>query len=135
MGDGDCTFCRIAADDPWDQVFYADDDCVAFLDITPATRGHTLVMPRRHTADVFSIPERDFVAVGRAVHRVAQILEDRLHPDGLSIFQSNGAAGWQDVFHLHVHLVPRYQDDPLIRPWTSTSEDAGAVHRLTAMLR
>jgi len=135
MNDSQCTFCRIAADDPWNQVFYTDDQSVAFLDLAPATRGHTLVIPREHSADIFSIPEAGFAALGHAVHRVAQRLEDRLHPDGLSVFQSNRAAGWQDVFHLHVHLVPRYAGDSLTPPWTETAEQPHEIHRLAVFLR
>lgn len=129
----DCTFCRVAAEDPWDQIFYSDDEAVAFLDIAPATRGHTLVVPRRHSSDIFSIDEAGFRAAARTVHRVAHLLEDRLSPDGLSIFQSNRAAGWQDVFHLHVHLVPRWDNDPLVRPWDAAVDvDLEAV---VALLR
>lgn len=130
----DCTFCRVATDDPWDQVFYSDEDAVAFLDIAPATRGHTLVVPREHASDIFSIDESGFTAVARSAHRVARLLEDRLRPDGLTIFQSNRAAGWQDVFHLHFHLVPRWTDDVLIRPWDAAVEgiDLAAV---VALLR
>ncbi|HEY9264493.1 MAG TPA: HIT domain-containing protein [Microlunatus sp.] len=135
MNQSRCTFCRIASDDPWDQVFYSDDHSVAFLDVAPATRGHTLVIPRRHSADVFSVGEAEFAALGQAVHRVARRLEDRLHPDGLSLFQSNRAGGWQDVFHLHMHLVPRYTGDGLTPPWTETAERAEEISRLAAILR
>lgn len=135
MNETGCTFCRIASDDPWDQVFYTDEHSVAFLDIAPATQGHTLVIPRRHSADVFSVQEAEFAALAQAIHRVARRLEDRLHPDGLSIFQSNRPAGWQDVFHLHVHLVPRYAGDGLTPPWTETSEQADEISRLAASLR
>ncbi|SDS22964.1 HIT family protein [Microlunatus soli] len=135
MNEIGCTFCRIGSEDPWDQVFYSDDHSVAFLDLAPATLGHSLVIPRRHSADIFSVGEAEFAAVGRAVHRVARRLEDRLHPDGLSIFQSNRAAGWQDVFHLHVHLLPRYVGDGLTPPWTETSEQVNEISGLAASLR
>lgn len=98
MNESQCTFCRIASVDPWDQVFYTDDHSVAFLDLAPAACGHALVIPRVHSADIFSIGEAQFAALAHAVHRVAQRLEDRLHPDGLSIFQSNREAAWQACF-------------------------------------
>ncbi|MBO0811351.1 MAG: HIT domain-containing protein [Microlunatus sp.] len=135
MTDSGCTFCRIASGDPWDQVFYADDDTVAFLDLAPATPGHALVIPRHHAVDIFSISEGDYLAVSKAVHLVARRLEDRLRPDGLSVFQSNRTAGWQDTFHFHVHVVPRYEGDQLITPWTATTEDPDEVSRLAATLR
>ncbi|HEY9290889.1 MAG TPA: HIT domain-containing protein [Microlunatus sp.] len=130
-----CTFCRIGAGDLWDQVFYADDHSAAFLDMAPATRGHTLVIPRRHSADIFNVGEAEFAALGQAVHPVARRLEDRPHPGRRSIVQSNRAAGRQDVFHWQVHLVPRYAGDGLTPQWTETSEEADEIGRLAASLR
>lgn len=124
MVEDECLFCRIAREDPQGQVFYADDDAVAFLDVAPAARGHTLVVPRRHADDVLAIDEDGFAALSRSVHRVARRLEDRLRPDGLTLVQSNRAAGWQDVFHLHVHLVPRWAGDALVRPWGPPADPA-----------
>lgn len=99
---------------------------MGFLDIAPATDGHTVVIPKRHTEDLLSVSAADLAGVIRTTQTVARILDSRLNPDGLSIFQSNRAAGWQDVFHLHFHVVPRWTDDPLRRPWRTTP---GSAHR------
>jgi histidine triad (HIT) family protein len=130
--DPDCIFCRIVAGDAPAWRLYEDDVAVAFLDIVPATPGHSLVVPRRHAPDIWSLSEVEAASVMRAVHRVATRLRDRLGPLGMNVTQSNGAAAWQDVFHYHVHLIPRYGDDGLRPPWRPTrpSQDAlTEVHR------
>ena len=99
---------------------YEDDATVAFLDRGQATPGHCLVVPRRHAADLWALTADEAADVMRAVHAVAQILRDRLRAPGLNVVQSNGEAAWQDVFHYHVHLIPRYGDDNLVTPWQPT---------------
>jgi histidine triad (HIT) family protein len=89
-------------------------------------------VPRRHAADIWSLSEEEAATVMRAVHRVARQLCDTLRPEGLNVTQSNGATAWQEVFHYHVHLVPRYGNDGLVPPWrpTSPSPDVlAAVHQ------
>jgi histidine triad (HIT) family protein len=112
-----CTFCQIVTGDARAWRVHEDDHCVAFLDIHPATRGHTLVVPRQHAEDLLTISADDAGAVARTVHFVSRRLRDRLGFDGLNIIQANGAAAWQTVFHYHVHLVPRYEGDDLVMPW------------------
>ncbi|MET8139678.1 HIT domain-containing protein [Sphaerisporangium sp. NPDC005288] len=114
---GECVFCAFLTGRARTAVLYEDEHTLAFLDITAVTRGHTLVIPRRHAADLWEISEDDAAAVMRTVHRMARRIREVLCPDGLTLFQANRAAGWQDVFHLHVHLVPRSTGDHLARPW------------------
>lgn len=133
----DCVFCGIVTGTVSAWRLYDDDDAtVAFLDIGQATVGHTLVVPKRHTTDLWKMSEDDAADVMRAVHRMALLLRDTLRPPGLNVIQSNGAAAWQDVFHYHVHLIPRYDDDGLQPPWRATrppSHALAAVHeRITA---
>jgi len=116
----DCIFCSIVAGAAPAWRVYEDGETIAFLDIRPTTAGHTLVVPRRHAADIWSLSEDEAAAVMRSVHRVAAQLRERLRPRGLNITQSNGAAAWQEVFHYHVHLVPRYGGDGLAPPWRPT---------------
>jgi histidine triad (HIT) family protein len=128
----DCIFCSIAGGTSPSWRVYEDKVAVAFLDIGQATPGHTLVVPRKHTADIWSVTEDEASAVMRSVHRVAAQLRDTLQPLGLNVTQSNGVAAWQEVFHYHVHLVPRYGDDGLVPPWRPTKpspEELGEVHR------
>jgi histidine triad (HIT) family protein len=128
----DCTFCSIVEGTAPSWRIYDDDVTVAFLDIGQATPGHTLVVPRTHTRDIWSITEDEAAAVMRSVHRVAAQLRGTLLPLGLNVTQSNGSAAWQEIFHYHVHLVPRYGNDALAPPWRSTKpspEDLAAVHQ------
>jgi histidine triad (HIT) family protein len=128
----DCIFCSIVEGAAPSWRVYEDEAAVAFLDIGQVTPGHTLVVPRQHTPDIWSVTEDDAAAVMRTVHRVAAQLRDALQPLGLNVTQSNGAAAWQEVFHYHVHLVPRYDTDRLMPPWQQTSpsqEDLAEIHR------
>ena len=79
--------------------------------------GHTLVLPRRHATDIWDIRRADAGRLMEAVHDVAALLEERLSPDGMTLFQANRPAGWQTVFHIHVHLVPRHRGDSLTPAW------------------
>lgn len=115
-----CVFCAIVQRQTPAAVVYEDDLTMAFLDITAVTTGHTLVIPKQHSDDLWQIPEADATAVMRTVRRMAHRIRETLNPDGLTLFQANRAAGWQDVFHLHIHLVPRTKDDHLHRPWSAT---------------
>jgi histidine triad (HIT) family protein len=115
--EGECIFCRIVAGDAAAFVVAEDERTVAFLDAGQATEGHTIVVPRVHVADIWSISDADACAVMSTVRRVAHLLDDRLGPDGLSVVQSNRPAGWQEVFHYHVHVVPRWAGDGLVPPW------------------
>ena len=124
----DCVFCKVLRGQLPSIVVFEDEHTVAFLDIAPATDGHTLVITKTHTEDLLSVSPKDLAAVTRATQTVARILNDRLSPEGLTVFQSNRAAGWQDVFHLHFHVVPRWTDDALRLPWRSapTSQERTA---------
>ncbi|MFJ9472527.1 HIT family protein [Streptomyces caniferus] len=121
MDDGpmsaDCIFCAIAQGQHPAAIVYEDDLTVAFLDITAVMDGHTLVIPKDHVTDLWQVTSEDAAAVMKTVHRMARRIHDVLQPDGLTLFQANRDAGWQDVFHLHVHLVPRAAGDHLNRPW------------------
>lgn len=126
----DCIFCRIVSGDAPAYVVAEDDSTLAFLDRGQATTGHTLVVPKSHAADIWSITELDACAVMAMAKRVAHLLDERLRPAGLNLTQSNRSAAWQDVFHFHVHVIPRWADDGLIPPWRPTrpsEEDLAAT--------
>jgi histidine triad (HIT) family protein len=117
VADPDCIFCKILAGELPARVVDEDELTVAFMDIAPATRGHALVIPRTHTADLASVAARDLQAVALAAQRLAVRMTERLDADGINLLNSCGAAAWQTVFHFHVHVIPRYQGDPLRLPW------------------
>lgn len=119
----DCPFCRLVTGAaPCHQVF-ADAAGVAFLDIRPASPGHTLVVPRRHVENLWDADADTLAELARTVHAAAALLRSRLEPDGLTMRQNTGAASGQDVFHLHVHLVPRWHGDGHIG-WPNRPEPA-----------
>ena len=114
----DCLFCGIVAGDIPSETIDSDERTVSFMDINPATRGHALVVPRAHSADLMEIPPEDLEAVTLAAQRLAKRAKETLGADGVNLINSCGAAAWQTVFHFHMHVVPRYDDDPLELPWT-----------------
>lgn len=116
--DPDCPFCEIVhREDPDVREIYRNRRVVAFFPTQPATLGHTLIVPRTHVPDVWAITEDLAAELGRAVVRLAAAMRRALSPQGLNVIQSNGEAATQTVFHLHVHLVPRWEGDGLGRIW------------------
>jgi histidine triad (HIT) family protein len=127
MADPDCIFCRIVAGDLPATIIDEDERTLAFMDIAPATRGHVLVIPRAHSADLLSVSPEDLSAVALAAQRVAQNVRERLGAEGVNLLNSCGAVAWQTVFHFHVHVIPRYEDDPLRLPWVPTAGDPAQI--------
>lgn len=109
-----CLFCRIVAGEIPSAQVYADDAAIAFLDINPWHVGHTLVIPRRHVDDLVGDPDA-LTEIAPAISAVSRLLVDRLAADGLNLLSSSGATAGQEVFHLHVHLIPRYAHRPGLR--------------------
>jgi histidine triad (HIT) family protein len=117
VADPDCIFCKILAGELPAQIVDEDERTIAFMDIAPATRGHALVIPRTHSVDLAGIGTDDLQAVALAAKRLAARMAERLGADGVNLLNSSGAAAWQTVFHFHVHVIPRYEHDPLRLPW------------------
>lgn len=134
MADPDCLFCKILAGELPATVVDEDERTVAFMDINPATRGHALVVPRAHTADLLEVSDGDLEACALAARRLAARMKDRLGADGINLLNSCGSVAWQTVFHFHVHVVPRYADDPLRLPWTPTPGDGDEIRAAGAEL-
>jgi histidine triad (HIT) family protein len=131
----DCLFCRIVAGELPATVVDSDERTIAFMDINPATRGHALVVPRAHATDLLTIDPEDLAACARAAQRLAQRMPERLGAAGVNVLNSCGAAAWQTVFHLHLHVIPRYDDDPLELPWVPGPGDADEIAAAGAELR
>jgi histidine triad (HIT) family protein len=134
MPDPDCVFCKIIAGELPGHIVGEDERTVSFMDISPATRGHALVVPRTHVTDLLEIGAEDLAAVALAAQRLAARARDRLHADGVNLLNSCGQVAWQTVFHFHLHVIPRYEGDPLRLPWIpapgSTEEIAAAAAEL-----
>jgi histidine triad (HIT) family protein len=139
MTDPHCIFCKILAGEIPATIVDEDERTIAFMDINPATRGHALVIPREHSADLLSVNPEDLAAVALACQRLATRMRERLATDGINLVNSCGAVAWQTVFHFHVHVVPRYADDPLRLPWVpapgDSQEIAAAAQELTGAQR
>jgi histidine triad (HIT) family protein len=133
--DPDCIFCKIVAGDLPSQIIAEDERTISFMDIQPATRGHALVIPRRHARDLLEIDGDDLAAVVLAAQSLARRVRDRLGADGVNLINSCGRAAWQTVFHFHCHVIPRYQGDPLKLPWTPAPGDADEIAAAARELR
>jgi histidine triad (HIT) family protein len=134
VSEQDCIFCKIVAGELPATVVDQDARTLAFMDINPATRGHALVIPRTHTVDLLSIDERELEAVAVAAQRLAARAKERLGADGVNVINSCGAAAWQTVFHFHLHVIPRYSDDPLKLPWTPAPGDPAEIAAAAAAI-
>jgi histidine triad (HIT) family protein len=119
-----CIFCEIVAGRQPSYRVLEDQHTVAFLNIRPAGPGHTLVVPRAHTRDLWEISEDAHGHVTAMVHRVAQLLNTALAPDGVNVKHNTGQAAGQDVFHFHAHVVPRWHGDGLNLTWRSARASA-----------
>jgi histidine triad (HIT) family protein len=131
----DCIFCRIVAGELPAQIVDSDERTVSFMDINPATRGHALVIPRRHATDLLSIEPDELAAVAQSAQRLARRMNERLGADGINLINACGAAAWQTVFHLHIHVIPRYEDDPLKLPWIPEAGNPEAIAEVAGVLR
>ena len=112
-----CPFCGIIAGRLPARRIVEDERTLAFLDIKPATRGHVLVVPRRHALDLLAVPTEDLAACAITAKGVAALQVERLGALGVNVFDACGRAAWQTVPHLHLHVFPRYDDDALRPPW------------------
>lgn len=132
----DCVFCAIVAGRVPATIVYEDEETVAFLDIHPSARGHTLVIPRAHYENVFELPPDAGRAVMQTLTRVARGLRAALDPEGMNVMQANGRAAGQTVFHVHFHLMPRWAGDrlPVPRHPVETASQA-QLQELAAMIR
>lgn len=131
----DCLFCGIVAGDVPGQIVDSDDHTVAFMDINPATRGHALVVPRNHSKDLIEISDEDLAHTMTAAQRLAVRMREVLKPDGFNLLNSCGSSAWQTIFHFHVHVIPRYEDDPLKLPWVPGPGEESEIAQVAEELR
>ncbi|HZI90428.1 MAG TPA: HIT family protein [Thermoleophilaceae bacterium] len=135
MSQGDCIFCKIGSGELPSERVDEDELTVAFMDINPWTRGHALVIPRKHSKNLYEIDTADFDATMRAAQRLATRMRDSLDCDGVNLLNSCEPAAWQTVLHFHVHVIPRFEDDPLRLPGTPREPEEGELAEVAAELR
>ncbi|MDD2354710.1 MAG: HIT family protein [Lachnospiraceae bacterium] len=111
MKDENCIFCKLANGEIPSRTIYEDDRFRVILDMGPATRGHALILPKEHFANIYEIPD-DWAADAMVLAKhMAAVMHEKLGADGFNIVQNNGTVAGQTVFHFHIHLIPRYKDD------------------------
>jgi histidine triad (HIT) family protein len=130
-----CIFCRIVQGELPSQRVYEDERTLAFMDINPGTRGHALVIPKAHAVDVFDVDPEDLAATIKTAKKVARAAKEALGCGGINLVQSSGRVAFQSVFHIHVHVIPRYPDDGVKLPWIPTPGDPAVIAEAAAKLR
>ena len=116
----DCVFCKIVSGDIPSMRVYEDEDCIAIMDINPATPGHVLVVPKIHMTDLTEMEEALAGRLLMVAKRIGMRQKERLGADGFNVVQNNGRAAGQTVLHFHIHVIPRYQHGPQMVAWEPT---------------
>ena len=130
----DCIFCAIARGEGPAEIVDQDEHTVAFMDINPWTRGHALLIPRTHARKPYEIDDEDLARTAVAAKRLALRMRERLRCDGVNLLNSCEPAAWQTVFHFHVHVIPRYDDDPLRLPGSPQGADQDELAEIAGEL-
>ena len=112
-----CIFCKIIAGEIPSTTVYEDEDFKAILDVNPAARGHVIILPKHHADDVFGLEDSQAEKIFPVAKKIATALKKTYQCDGVNILQNNGEAAGQTVFHLHVHVIPRYYEDDVNIKW------------------
>lgn len=113
-----CIFCKIVAGEIDSITIYEDETFRVIFDISPASKGHAIILPKEHAANIYELPEETASKIFVLAKKMATVMTDILKCDGFNILQNNGEAAGQTVFHLHVHLIPRYKGDTVNIKWT-----------------
>ncbi|MBQ8281825.1 MAG: HIT family protein [Lachnospiraceae bacterium] len=135
MKDCNCIFCKIIEGSIPSSVVYEDNDFRAILDIAPSHKGHTIVLPKYHAANIFELPEDVAAKALPVVKKVAAAIEDETGCDGVNILQNNGVAAGQTVFHLHIHIIPRFEGDGILPVWPQGSYEKGEAAILAEKIK
>ncbi len=126
----DCIFCKIASGAIPSATVYEDEDFRAILDIAPAHKGHVIILPKEHADNIFSLSEETASKLLPVAKKVAKAVKEVTGCDGINLLQNNGTAAGQSVFHLHVHVIPRFDGDGLLPVWPQGSYAEGEANEL-----
>lgn len=135
MKDSNCIFCKIANGEIPSSTIYEDEDFRVFLDLGPAARGHALIVPKEHYANIYELDDALCGKIFVLAKKLAVHMTEVLHCDGFNIMQNNGAVAGQTVFHFHLHLIPRYKGDTAGIRWNPGSADPKELQSLAEKLR
>ena len=119
--ESNCIFCRIIAGEIPSATVYEDEDFKVILDISPAAKGHMVILPKKHAANLFELEEEIASKALLIAKKVAAAVKEELNCDGINLLQNNGEAAGQTVFHFHMHIIPRYQGDTVNMTWAKDS--------------
>ena len=126
----DCIFCKIAKGEIPSATVYEDDDFRVIMDISPASEGHMIILPKEHAANVYELSDVTASKIYVLAKKLATALKDELDCDGINILQNNGEAAGQTVFHLHMHIIPRYYSDDISIRWNQGKSDTDSLTEL-----
>ena len=129
----DCIFCKLANGIFPTNSIYEDEDFNVILDLAPACKGHALILPKQHADNLYELPDETAGKAFVLAKKLAKIMKEKLGCDGLNVVQNNGTIAGQTVFHFHMHLIPRYEDDGQKIAWNpkeAAAEDLTAVKEL-----
>jgi len=130
-----CVFCRIVAKEIPATLVHEDEHTLAFMDIGQVNPGHVLVAVKHHAENIYALEDAQAAAVFRAAAKVARAIRGAFEPQGLSVYQANGAAAGQTVLHLHIHLVPRYEGDGMALIWPVKNPPREKLEEYAAKIR
>ena len=130
-----CVFCRIVAKEIPAAVVYEDELTIAFMDAGQVNSGHVLVAAKGHAENLYELNDAQAGALLRSAARVARAIRDAFQPQGLSVYQANGKAAWQTVFHYHMHLVPRSEGDGMALSWPAKNPPREKLAEYAAAIR
>ena len=131
----DCVFCQIVSGKSPAAKVYEDDDTLAFLRIIQFGEGHTLVIPKSHRSTLYELDDSQITALSRTTLRVSRAVRDSLSPEGLNLFQANGAVAGQTVFHVHFHILPRSSGDRLRIGVHGAATGSGDIQSIAQKIR
>ena len=134
MVNDDCIFCKLANGVFETNTLYEDDDFRVIFDASPATKGHVLILPKEHAANVFELSEETASKVFVLAKKIATVLKEVTGCEGVNILQNNGEIAGQTVFHFHMHLIPRYKDDKVNVGWEPGNIDENGIDELKKLI-
>ena len=135
MKQDDCIFCKIANGDIPSSTVYEDEDFRVILDIAPAAKGHALILHKNHYSNLWELGEKESSRALALAAKISKAQKEALNCDGINVLQNNGTAAGQSVFHFHMHLIPRYENDNVEIPWKTLSYEDGEADQYCSSIQ
>ena len=130
----DCLFCKIISGEIPATKIYEDETTLAFLDINPVNPGHTLIIPKKHSRNIFDIEKEDLITVTNNIQKIAKAIKKGLNPEGINILNNNEPVAGQIIFHTHFHIIPRFTGDGL-KQWKGTTYSEGESKKVAKEIK